>query len=136
MDVYKSLEQKVLCQWKVLIPMIIQMLIKMRFALFLSLGLCGRQLKDLVFVGKQESSSTFLWVWERQVWGVKDLWHAGRVSSKAFLGSHPGCKLWQTQDWQVPLQEDKPAINGTNPLLKFACIISSALLLMELGIIL
>lgn len=32
MDVYKSLEQKVLCQWKVLFPMIIQMLIKMHFA--------------------------------------------------------------------------------------------------------
>lgn len=41
-------------------------------------------MKDLVFVGKRESSSTFLWVWEWQVWGVKDLWHAGRVSSKAF----------------------------------------------------
>lgn len=32
MDVYKLLEQKVLCQWKVLFLMIIQMLIKMHFA--------------------------------------------------------------------------------------------------------
>lgn len=67
MDVYKWLEQKMLCQWKVLFLMIIQMLIKMHFCSILSLRLCGRRPKDLVFVGKRENTSAFLWVWERQV---------------------------------------------------------------------